>query len=119
MTLGKLSATLYTFESIGSVVLAFHGLLGLRAVEHSKSLMTMKFLAAYSKVAFVTYLICSIIYFVVFCITIEKVFDLAGNEMKRNFGTWFGDFLGVFIEKNIWGGLFTGVVIIAIIGCFI
>jgi len=118
--LRALVISLYSFEILASVVLVFHGLIGLRAVEHTKSLMTMKFLSTYSKIAFITYVVCVIArctlwYFVIKAV--NKVSKLINPAV--NFGTLYGDFLAVFVENYNAGIILTSLIILAICLCLI
>jgi hypothetical protein len=79
----------------------------------------MKFLTTYSYIAFATYTVCAIIYSTIWVFIMQKVVLLSKGQVVKSFSTMYGDFLGVFIDDNIWSIIFSSVVIIAILLCFI
>jgi len=89
---------MYSFEVVGSVVLTFHGLIGLRSAEHPKSIGGMKVLSVYSKIAFVTYVVCVIARSIIWYYVITNVVDLSKETI--NFGSLYGDFLAVFVDNS-------------------
>ena len=51
----KYTSALYGFEVIGSLILVFHGLLGMTLLEYIKKVCLIKFLNIYTKVALFLY----------------------------------------------------------------
>lgn len=51
----RLSSAIYAFEVIGSILLVFHGLLGMVLLEYIKNLKLIKIMRCYTQVAFVLY----------------------------------------------------------------
>jgi len=56
----KYTSALYGFEVVGSLVLTFHGLLGMTLLEYIKKLWLIRILNYYTKVALILY-ICDVL----------------------------------------------------------